>query len=282
MHLRSLTPVIRLIYLVLMLMLVTACVTTPTPDLTPTPEPEVDAFTMNQRLARTVNLGNALEAPNEGEWGVVLKEEFFQVIHQKGFTAVRLPVRWEEDWLVVGPATGRVESTYPVPDLPEQTWPDLPTRADFDNSTLAFHWNFLRTPREEFYSISERPGHLRVRLERLSEQTNPSFVGRRQQPVHFRAEVALAFIPQNEHEGPGLALIQNNNFHLLFVAAQQTQPVIRLIRRAHGVEQLLAEQTVTPGQIYLKVEAMNRRTIFIFLINRTNGAQLPKMWMDEF
>ena len=67
MHLRSLTLVIRLTYLALMLMLVTACVTTPTPDPTPTPEPEVDAFTMNQHLVRTVNLGNALEAPIEGE-----------------------------------------------------------------------------------------------------------------------------------------------------------------------------------------------------------------------
>lgn len=105
MHLRLLTLVIRLPYLGLMLMLVTACVTTPTPDLTPTPEPEVDAFTMNQRLARTVNLGNALEAPNEGEWGVVLKEEFFQVIHQKGFTAVRLPVRWSAYALQEAPYT---------------------------------------------------------------------------------------------------------------------------------------------------------------------------------
>jgi len=61
---------------------------------TPTSEPEVDAFIMNQRLARTVNLGNALEAPIEGEWGVTLQEEFFQLIAQKGFTAVRLPVRW--------------------------------------------------------------------------------------------------------------------------------------------------------------------------------------------
>jgi endoglucanase len=111
MHLRSLTLVIRLTYLALMLMHVTACVTTPTPDLTPTlepsptPEPEVDAFTMNQQLARTVNLGNALEAPSEGEWGVTLREEFFQLIHQRGFTAVRLPVRWSAHALEEAPYT---------------------------------------------------------------------------------------------------------------------------------------------------------------------------------
>jgi endoglucanase len=111
MHLRSLTLVIRLTYLALMLMLVTACVTTPTPDRTPTPdptstpEPEMDAFTMNQHLVRTVNLSNALEAPIEGEWGVTLREEFFQLIHQKGFTAVRLPVRWSAHALEETPYT---------------------------------------------------------------------------------------------------------------------------------------------------------------------------------
>jgi len=69
-----------------------ACAGTPTPA--PTPEPPVDAFTMNQRIGRAVNIGNALEAPTEGEWGVAVKEEFFQLIKDAGFTAVRLPVRW--------------------------------------------------------------------------------------------------------------------------------------------------------------------------------------------
>ena len=96
MHLRSLTLVIRLTYLALMLMLVTACVTKAYTNLTqhqiptPTPEPEVDAF--HEPASRpTVNLGNAW-GTYRGRVGVTLREEFFQLIHQKGFTAVRLPV----------------------------------------------------------------------------------------------------------------------------------------------------------------------------------------------
>jgi len=41
-----------------------------------------------------MNLGNALEAPNEGDWGVILKESYFQAIKTAGFTSIRLPVRW--------------------------------------------------------------------------------------------------------------------------------------------------------------------------------------------
>lgn len=100
MRLRLSALIFRLMYFILMLMFITACALTPaatstpipspTPNPTPTPEPEVDAFTVNQRIARTISIGNALEAPNEGEWGLTLKEEFFRLIHQRGFTAVRL------------------------------------------------------------------------------------------------------------------------------------------------------------------------------------------------
>lgn len=45
-------------------------------------------------LGRGINLGNALEAPKEGEWGVRLKAEYFATIKKAGFDTVRLPVRW--------------------------------------------------------------------------------------------------------------------------------------------------------------------------------------------
>jgi endoglucanase len=48
----------------------------------------------NAALGRGINLGNALEAPNEGEWGVRLKAEYFTKIKQAGFDSVRIPVRW--------------------------------------------------------------------------------------------------------------------------------------------------------------------------------------------
>ncbi len=43
---------------------------------------------------RGVNLGNALEAPKEGEWGVRLEEHYFDLIKQAGFDSVRIPTRW--------------------------------------------------------------------------------------------------------------------------------------------------------------------------------------------
>ena len=53
-------------------------------------------FEANARLGRGVNLGNALEAPSEGSWGLYLKEEYFKDIAEAGFDSVRVPIRWSK------------------------------------------------------------------------------------------------------------------------------------------------------------------------------------------
>jgi aryl-phospho-beta-D-glucosidase BglC (GH1 family) len=52
------------------------------------------AMIQNARIGRGVNLGNALEAPSLGAWGVELQEEYFKLIAEKGFNSVRVPIRW--------------------------------------------------------------------------------------------------------------------------------------------------------------------------------------------
>ncbi len=60
----------------------------------------------NFSFQRGVNLGNALEAPNfEGEWGMVLEENFFEEIAAAGFDHVRVPIRWSAHALDNAPYT---------------------------------------------------------------------------------------------------------------------------------------------------------------------------------
>jgi alpha-N-arabinofuranosidase len=216
-----------------------------------------------------VGTGHAdLVETQNGEWWMVLlaMRPYGGYFYNLGRETFLAPVRWEDGWPIVSPGIGRVEFSHPAPDLRETTWPQTPTRDDFDSPTLALQWNFLRTPREEFYSLSERPGHLRLRLrpERLSEPANPSFVGRRQQHIHFKAQCSVEITPQNEHECAGLVLIQNNDFYFLFAITKAPEPVLRLIKQSHGQEEILAEQPANAANLFLKVEAHEQAYSFYF------------------
>ena len=43
---------------------------------------------------RGINIGNALDGPQEGSWGVTLEQHYFDIIKAAGFSLIRLPIRW--------------------------------------------------------------------------------------------------------------------------------------------------------------------------------------------
>lgn len=53
-----------------------------------------DAASAARALGRGVNLGNILEAPVEGLWGLRLNDALFDAARASGATTIRLPIRW--------------------------------------------------------------------------------------------------------------------------------------------------------------------------------------------
>ena len=89
---------------ILVMLGLTSCVTSP--DLKAKRDQDArKAVQMNQLLGRGVNFGNALDAPKEGDWGVVLKDEYFDLAKQAGFNSIRLPVRWSAHSMTNAPYT---------------------------------------------------------------------------------------------------------------------------------------------------------------------------------
>jgi len=196
-----------------------------------------------------------------GEWWMVAlaMRPYDGYFYNLGRETFLIPVRWEDGWPIVSPGSGRIEREYPAPNLLPHPWPTQPACDSFESPTLAPQWNFLRTPREPFWSLEEHPGCLRLYLrpERLSEWVNPSFVGRRQQHRDFAVRVAMDFNPQAEHETAGLVLLQNSDYHLRLECAygDGTARLVRLTKRMQSVETLLGALEVPNGRLYLKVEA---------------------------
>ena len=83
----------RFVLFIALSALLVACNVQWPPHLTPLP-PMVPIFEINRQLGHGINLGDALDAPNEGDWRLTLKEEFFPMIAQAGFDSIRVPIRW--------------------------------------------------------------------------------------------------------------------------------------------------------------------------------------------
>ena len=151
-------------------------------------------------LGRGINLGNALEAPKEGEWGVRLKAEYFTAIKKAGFATVRLPVRWS--------AHARKESPYTIdPKFAERVdWAvDQALANDLNIIVNVHHYGEMDTAPDE---------HL-PRLLGLWQQIAPRYKDR---------SARVYFELLNEPHGKLTEAKWNTAFPKLLAAVRQTNP----------------------------------------------------------
>jgi len=201
-----------------------------------------------------------VETPSGDWWAVLLaRRPYGGPFTNLGRETFLVPVAWEDGWPVFCPGVGQVPMELAGPDLAPHPWPAEPACDHFDAPALAPSWSVVRTPREESWTLNERPGHLRLRLrpESLADRGHPSFVARRQQHPDFAAHAALDFEPAGANECAGLALRLSDDRHVLLVvtAAAGGGRVVRAVRQEGRDAATLAEAPVGRGRVLLGVEA---------------------------
>ncbi|MDO3412380.1 glycoside hydrolase family 43 protein [Saccharibacillus sp. CPCC 101409] len=216
-----------------------------------------------------VNVGHGeLVETQHGEWWLFCLASrtsggYYRNLGRETFLA---PVQWENEWPVVSPGKGMLEFEAPAPDLPETARPSLSLREDFGGPALSPVWNFLRTPRGDFWSTGGESGGLRLNLkpEKLTDIANPSLIARRQQHLDFRAAAQLSFKPA-DGETAGLVLFQNADHHFrLEYGRTGGGPRLALTVRRGGEERELASAPRAGERIQLKVEARGQSYSFYF------------------
>jgi xylan 1,4-beta-xylosidase len=195
-----------------------------------------------------------------GQWYAVLlaTRPYGGYYYNLGRETFLVPVSWEDGGPVFSPGTGRVEARYDVPDLRTHLWPGVVQTDDFDAPVLGPAWMFLRTPEEKFWSLTDRPGHLRLRVrpESLTDLVTPSLVVRRQQHQNFHASCVLEFEPAGPWDGAGLVLLQNNDHHVRLMLGADRE--VTLVLRVGGRDEVLARTRLGAGVVRLGVEAVGQ------------------------
>ncbi len=140
-------------------------------------------------------------------------------------TAIQ-PMTWGTDgWLrtMDGQGLPMVEAT--APNLPEHTFSPAPERHDFDGPRLPIEFQWLRSPwPDELFSLSARPGHLRLYgRETPGSLFRQALVARRQQSHCYSAATVVDFEPEHFQQMAGLICYYNGaKFHYLYISHDDT------------------------------------------------------------
>jgi len=179
--------------------------------------------------------------------------------HHIGRETFLTPVTWnEEGWLVVN-GNGTLELTMPAPKLKQRKFKEPPARDDFDTDKLAMQWNFLRNPYKDDFSLTARPGYLRLNGSAVTfnDQDSPAFVGRRQTAFNCTASTLLEFEPKNENEEAGLVVRGFDRFfYTIGVTLRdgKRQVFLRKVVREEEVEPIQYAD-VQSGPVMLSIKA---------------------------
>jgi beta-xylosidase len=107
--------------------------------------------------------GGYIETPEGEGWFI-----HFQQRGGHGRIDYLEPVRWEDDWPIIGEAvagatTGQPVSMGPIPGDPRTISHQHPQSSDeFDKKQLGLQWQWNHNPEDARWSLRERPGYLRL------------------------------------------------------------------------------------------------------------------------
>jgi xylan 1,4-beta-xylosidase len=136
-------------------------------------------------------------------------------------TAIQKMVWGKDGWLRTLDGKGIPTLESPAPKLHAHQFTLPPVREDFDSPQLPVAFQWLRTPwPEEIFSLTDRPGHLRLfGRETIGSLFRQSLVARRQQAHCFSASTVVEFEPEHFQQLAGLVCYYNSaKFHYLYIS----------------------------------------------------------------
>lgn len=178
--------------------------------------------------------------------------------HHLGRETFLAPVSWSEDGWPKAGTDGIVQEEYPVPNLPQHIWEKEPVRDDFDSPSLRLPWNFVRNPHAEDWSLTARPGFLRLNGSKicLKEKNSPAFICRRQTAFDITASTKIDFIPTAENEEAGLVIRGNDANHYDFlITLSEGKRVVMLREYLQDTVAKTVYIEIPDGDVILKVTA---------------------------
>ena len=178
--------------------------------------------------------------------------------HLLGRETFLTPVKWDTNsWPVVN-GNGTIDINMNVPTLPYKPVKESLYSTNFTEKKLGFEWNYLRNPSTNNYSLTENPGHLRLKASpiKLDDIDSPTFIGRRQEHVTFTATTTVDLFDSQIGDESGVTVFMNNKSHydLLLKQTSNGKRSIVLRYRLGELTHTATEIIIPKGKVYFQVK----------------------------
>jgi alpha-N-arabinofuranosidase len=201
--------------------------------------------------------------------------------HLLGRETFLTPVKWETNaWPVVN-GNGTIDLNMNVPTLPLKPLKEVSYSTDFSERKLGFEWNYLRNPQELNYTLTERPGFLRLKTTtvKLDDIDSPTFVGRRQEHINFNTTTSLEMFRAQNGDESGISVFMNNISHYDLVLRKEAngENKILLRYRLGEMTHIAQEINIPTGKVAFQVKGESNYYSFAYSLDGKSYKNIGKM-----
>ena len=205
----------------------------------------------------TIHQGALFDTPT-GEWWTIMQQDLGCLGRMPNLQ----PVNWVNDWPIVG-NNGIPYTTYsnPVTSRPMASRP-LPTTDQFSSSSIGMQWEWNHNPDNNAWSLSERPGWLRLKTSGVADRltqarnmlTQRIFAFHNEPNTPSTGTVRIDVSNLQEGDRAGICILQDP---YAFLAVEKKNGQLRLLWRQ---DQLTTNNNFSPAE-----EVMNISNDVIYL-----------------
>jgi len=211
----------------------------------------------------------AINGPHQGAW-VRAKDgkDWFLHFQDRGAygRVVHLqPMRWADDWPVIGedsakPGTGQPVQTYLKP-VAGAALKVPPTGDEFDTSRLGLQWQWNANSKPDWHSLSARPGWLRLTTQVAPEpayvRSAPSIVAQKLPATSFVVDTRIELVNPAEGQRAGLIL---NAMQYAWLGLRRSGGQNQLVYTTCTPAKVICQESTSvvlpsaPGSLYLRMQ----------------------------
>lgn len=176
--------------------------------------------------------GALVDTVNGDEWFIHFQDRglYGRIVHMQ-------PVVWENEWPIIGvgqkDGCGEPCILLKKPNTnADAAYSYLEASDDFESETLNLMWQWLANPRKDFYSLSERPGFLRLYCKNPSQKEEPvlwecgNVLTQKLVCPYFEAVTCLHIETLQEQEQAGMIMMGG---HYVYIGVRMAREIKRLV-----------------------------------------------------